>query len=276
MSPKPGKTRRRAAGPPYGSFVPLLLPEVAPLSGNEFKLAADAVMRRVEEAAGLPGFPDHTFRESLNFALDTYVNARLVVKSLPSQGEIAHELEHKAARMAEAGKMIAEASEIVMEPPPEPLFVDGVTTARAEAYVMTAPALLREREQFFLCIRGAVESMSRMAALAEKQSLKLKENATRHGPHERVATKSFIATLRVILKAAGVSVEIGTGADAGIAYEKRPLVRLARLMLKLALDRIGEDQNSARKEVESSANLGQIAFFRLVSSSKVNRGLIVF
>jgi hypothetical protein len=71
-------------------------------------------------------------------------------------------------------------------------------------------------------------------------------------------------------------VEIGTGADAGIAYEKRPLVRLARLMLKLALDRIGEDQNSARKEVESSANLGQIAFFRLVSSSKVNRGLTVF
>jgi hypothetical protein len=266
--PKPGKKRQRAAGPPWGHFIPS---EVAPLSDSEFKLAADALLRPVEETAGLPGFIDHTFRESLDFALTSYVNARLVAKSLSSQGEVAHELENRAARMAEAGKMIAEAAEIVMEPPPDPLYVDDVLPARSQAYAMTVPMLVLEREQFLLCIRRAVESMSRMAALAEKQSLKLKKNATMHGPHERVATKSFIATLRVILKAAGVSVEIGTGADAGIAYEKRPLVRLARLMLKFALDRIGEDQTIARREVESSANLGQIAFFRLVSSSKVNR-----
>jgi hypothetical protein len=165
--------------------------------------------------------------------------------------------------------MIANAAGIVMESPPSPLHTNGVFSARSQAHAMTAPMLLREREPFFLAVRGAIESASRIAAVAEKQALELEKTATRRGPHERIGTKSFFATLRKILKAAGVSVAVGTDAEAGIANEKRPLVRLARLMLRFALDRIDKDNPLAREEVEFSANLSQIAFIRLVRSSKI-------
>jgi hypothetical protein len=257
-SPKPRKVRIKA-GAPSGFFFPGKMPCVH-LSDDEFRLVADALKLSPEDVARLPGF-----RAALDFELMHYVNARRAASTLPSQREVALALIKFAGHMNNAANDAVGALQMPRNSLMGATFTDEAC-ARSEISAMTgADGKFLVNTAMDAC-SALNDAYSALKDAATNRASELDKTAGRPVKRERIDTLSFVVTLREILKSTGVSVSVGTDPDAGIAEDKYPMVRLARLMLKLALDRMDADHARETKAVFSQAPL---TFVRFVREAKI-------
>lgn len=234
---------RSKAGRPIGFLVPAHMPNVA-LSDKEFAEIALAINLSLDEAAARPGCAaqgfDEGFRSALDFALQNYVNARIAAAVLPSEREV-------AAALAEIAHHALDAAERMQ--PPARLLQKAVSTAAGVAWTMIVHEAM-----------AAVEKNLAVARAAAEEAARLDDAARQPKKREAIDTSVFLATLREILKAAGIKTAIGSPADADVAAERYPMFRVTAIMLDCALSRLSDDASVETRRVLDRAPATLVKF----------------
>jgi hypothetical protein len=219
------------------------------LTDEEFSQVAEDLCLTVDVISSFPGYSaqgfDDGFRSALKFALGGYVNSRIAAAALPSEREVANSFLQIANHAMGAAEEMS---------PLKAWFNGTVSTADGFA-----------RSLILMELKTAAEACLALSRAAVEKARELEQSASRTVKREPVDTIVFIATLREILRSAGIKTAIGMNIEAEIAHA-RPMFRLTERMLSIALSRLPEE---AKEETKRVLALSPVSFIKFIRNAQI-------